>query len=191
LIAELIAHLAQFDHSLFRLINSSGANPVFDDFMPFWTDILKIPLISVPLILFITAWAYKQTRIQGTAVVIGAFLAAFLTDTLVDLIKPIAARARPPFADLGFEVLTRGIQHSSFSFPSGHAANFFCFGAFLTFHFPKLRPLVLILGLITMYSRVYCGVHFPLDTVGGALLGWLVGYAAASFTKEHWPFSIH
>jgi undecaprenyl-diphosphatase len=63
------------------------------------------------------------------------------------------------------------------SFPSGHASTSFAAATVLTFVRPRWAPAFYLLALAIGFSRVYVGVHYPLDIVGGAVLG--VGVAAA------------
>jgi undecaprenyl-diphosphatase len=60
------------------------------------------------------------------------------------------------------------------AFPSGHAATSFAGATVLSFAFPKLAPYLYVLAAAVAFSRVYVGVHYPLDIVGGALLGVVV-----------------
>ena len=57
------------------------------------------------------------------------------------------------------------------SFPSGHATTSFAAATVLSFALPRLAPLWIILACGIAFSRVYVGVHYPLDIVGGAILG--------------------
>jgi undecaprenyl-diphosphatase len=63
------------------------------------------------------------------------------------------------------------------SFPSGHAATSFAAATLLAAAAPRLAVPVFALAAAIGFSRVYVGVHYPLDIVGGALLG--VGVATA------------
>jgi len=60
------------------------------------------------------------------------------------------------------------------SFPSGHAATSFAAATVLTLYLPRWAPLWILLAVAIGFSRVYVGVHYPLDVVGGAVLGVLV-----------------
>ncbi len=57
------------------------------------------------------------------------------------------------------------------SFPSGHAATSFACATILTSAAPRLAPLWYLLALAIGFSRIYVGVHYPVDVVGGAILG--------------------
>ena len=65
------------------------------------------------------------------------------------------------------------------SFPSGHAATSFAAAAFLAHRAPRHSAIALYaLAAGIAFSRVYVGVHYPLDAIGGAALGLLVARAA-------------
>ena len=62
------------------------------------------------------------------------------------------------------------------SFPSNHAANSFALALIISFFFPRLKKMLYILAFIISFSRVYIGVHYPLDILYGACLGILASY---------------
>jgi undecaprenyl-diphosphatase len=66
---------------------------------------------------------------------------------------------------------------SSGSFPSGHAASSFACAALLASLTPLPKVPLFALAALIAFSRVYNGVHYPLDVVGGAALGLLVATA--------------
>ncbi|MDK2975668.1 MAG: hypothetical protein PWP06_143 [Candidatus Marinimicrobia bacterium] len=61
------------------------------------------------------------------------------------------------------------------TFPSNHAANFFTLAAVLTFFYRKRRWIPWLIAVLVAYSRVYVGLHYPLDVLAGAILGFVIG----------------
>ncbi len=74
-----------------------------------------------------------------------------------------------PFVALGFEPLIS--QDSGGSFPSGHAALFFALAMGLWYMNRRWGVTYLILALLNGFARIFVGVHYPLDVLGGALIG--------------------
>ena len=101
-------------------------------------------------------------------------LAVALAHVTVDLVlKPSIARSRPFEAILDARVV--GARPTTYSFPSGHAASAVA-GAFVTtLMVPQARALLWALAALIALSRVYVGVHYPLDVLVGALVGLAVG----------------
>jgi undecaprenyl-diphosphatase len=92
-------------------------------------------------------------------------LAVAAADGIATLVKAAVGQNRP--TDAG-SLLT--IPHSH-SFPSGHTAVAFAAATVLTWLAPRAAPAFFALALAIGYSRIYVGVHWPLDVVGGAVLG--------------------
>jgi undecaprenyl-diphosphatase len=61
------------------------------------------------------------------------------------------------------------------SFPSGHAATSFAAATVIAAAAPRLRIPLYVLAALVAWSRVYVGVHYPLDVIGGAIYGTLLG----------------
>jgi membrane-associated phospholipid phosphatase len=97
-------------------------------------------------------------------------LAIVLAHVTVDVVlKPALARSRPFDAILDARVV--GARPTTYSFPSGHAAAAAA-GAFVTsLMLPRAGALLWLLAALIAISRVYVGVHYPLDVIAGAALG--------------------
>jgi undecaprenyl-diphosphatase len=63
------------------------------------------------------------------------------------------------------------------SLPSGHAASSFACATILAFYAPRWSPAFFLLAAAIAWSRVYVGVHYPLDVLGGAVLGVVIAIA--------------
>lgn len=90
-------------------------------------------------------------------------------DALARLGKSVVDRARPPVRYPKPEPLV-AVPHDH-SFPSGHAATSFACATILATAVPRLAVPLYLLAAAIGFSRVYVGVHYPLDVVGGAVLG--------------------
>jgi undecaprenyl-diphosphatase len=97
-----------------------------------------------------------------------------LAYVLVDhVLKPSIARSRPFDALMDIRVV--GPRPLTYSFPSGHACSAFAGAWVLTLMWPRVAALLWMLAGCIAFSRVYMGVHYPLDILAGALLGVAVG----------------
>jgi undecaprenyl-diphosphatase len=106
----------------------------------------------------------------------GVFALTLIVVALADWsamgLKALVDRPRPPLRYAEPKTLV-AIPHDG-SFPSGHAATSFAAATILAFAFPRLAPFLYVLAAAVAFSRVYVGVHYPLDVIGGALLGVVI-----------------
>jgi undecaprenyl-diphosphatase len=108
---------------------------------------------------------------------IRCFLIAFVSERLIYFVlKNTCRRNRPADAMEGFSSFI--VPSDRFSFPSGHTSAAFLFAVLVGSQFPHLILLLLGWGALVGMSRVFLGVHFPTDTVIGALLGSSVAFVA-------------
>ena len=107
------------------------------------------------------------------------FLQVALADFAAQLVsfglREAIGRPRPPEVYAEPKALVT-VPHDG-SFPSGHATSSFACATTLAFFAPRAAPLFLVLAAAIAWSRVYVGVHYPLDVLGGAVLGAAIAIA--------------
>ena len=178
---DLFQLLISLDQQLCHWINGVWTSPFFDVFFPVITDFHRtwaFKFILIPA-LFVSFVLYR--RLEGVIVFIGLLLSLAISDFSGSMIKHFFQRQRP------FEISAEFIQRSpagGFAFPSNHAANMFCMFFFLSYFFPKYRWLYFVGAFLVSYSRIYNGVHFPSDVLGGAILGGFWGITGSGLTQK-------
>ena len=90
-------------------------------------------------------------------------------------VKLLVRRDRPPTVILDPEPLMQVPTTSSF--PSGHAASSFACAYVLSRFAPRLTVFLYVLAALIAFSRVYVGVHYPVDVVAGAVFGTVLAIA--------------
>jgi undecaprenyl-diphosphatase len=104
----------------------------------------------------------------------------FVSDELTLGLKHLIGRKRPYVENPEPEpLMTTSLD---LSFPSGHAATSFAGATLLAVLVPRFALPIYALAAAISWSRVYVGVHFPLDVLGGALLGAALALAASRLT---------
>ncbi|QLE00056.1 phosphatase PAP2 family protein [Galbibacter sp. BG1] len=170
--------LIQLDKELFLYLNGLGREP-YDAFWMFMTDKWSsIPLYALLLILCLRTLKWKNTLILllCVAAMIG------VTDQLANAFKYGFERLRPCHDETvePFMRLVKSYCGGKFGYFSAHASNSLAtvtFFSILLYKNYKWLPFLLVIwGLTVAYSRIYIGVHFPLDVITGISIGMLLGW---------------
>ena len=179
----------QLDKELFNLINNKWNNSFLDNITPF----LRNANAWLPLYLFLFLFVIFNFKKKAWWWIFFAAGTVILSNFLsASLIKELIYRVRPcNDADLAdnIRILTVYRPQSS-SFVSSHAANHFAMATFfyltLNKFIGKWGLLFFVWAMAICYAQVYVGVHFPIDVVCGAVIGFVLGYLSAeSFNKNH------
>nr|WP_299000696.1 phosphatase PAP2 family protein [uncultured Allomuricauda sp.] len=166
----MLDQLLSWDQQLLLYLNNLGS-PAFDSFWFLVTRISSwIPFFILFIVLFLTRYPWKQA-LQKIVVVV---LLAFAVTGLCNYVKSTVGRLRPCNDDAinGFMRILH--TPSDFSFFSGHASSSFgvTFLVFLLLRKKvKWAGIFFLWPLLFSYSRLYLGVHYPLDILVGALVG--------------------
>ncbi len=164
--------LLGWDTALFRLLNGELHSRVLDVIMPFVTkeENWRIPLIAAWVAIMV--FGGRRGRITG----IGMAVAVAASDqACASLLKDLIGRVRPCHVVEGVRLLDS--CRGSPSFPSCHASNSMAVAIVaLLRHRRWMAPALVVAGACG-YSRIYVGVHYPGDVLGGMLLGAALGFA--------------
>lgn len=177
--------LVEFDQGLFRRVNGEWHNPLLDAVMPVLTDLHRAgPWPIVALAAVLALWVLKKRGWAAKAIVLVALSVALSDMVNYRVLKPHFNRPRPQASGIEVRLLTG--RHTGLSFPSNHAANTFAAANTLAYAMPGLGWIWFAVAILVSYSRVYVGVHFPLDVVAGASVGILVSMSVWRAFGRRW-----
>ncbi len=185
---------AEFDNSIVLYFQSIAGNPILDLSMQSITEAGDIYyMLGFSIVLLII----KRTRRLGLALMILLVMTTLLTGYIkcgVDRDRPTLDFSGTPFpielSEDTFALFCEGGFNASF--PSGHAARATIFGLILGYvlseRFPRGCYLLLLYPILMSISRIYVMQHFPMDVIGGAILGILLAGVVAKKSKLYKMF---
>lgn len=181
----MLETIKSIDESLFLFLNAQH-NSFFDPLMWLFSE----KLFWVPLYVWFLWLLYKKYPKQYWTVIVTIVLMIVVSDQLCNLAKDNVMRLRPSQAPHLYSMvhILNDYRGGKYGFYSAHAANAFAVAFFmitLTADGRKfIIPVALTYALLTAYSRIYLGVHYPGDVLTGAVIGVLLGTGFAFALKK-------
>jgi len=171
----MIEILNEIDKTLFIFCNSIIANGLFDSVMPFITDLNKT---WIGWVIFLSLWMLLILKGGRRGVITAIMLIPLLTmsDQMSSaVLKPIFEKPRPCREVDGVLIIEQLRLlvpcGSGYSFPSSHATNNFAVAVLLGYFYKRWLLIFLSIATLVGFSRIYVGVHYPSDILGGAIVG--------------------
>ncbi len=170
-----------FNTFLFETINNlAGRNVWLDRLGIFFTDYAGYILVAVLVLVFIL----KSAKLSRFMVLVALVSAAVSRGVITTIIRFFYHHPRP------FDVLAvkQLIPESGYSFPSGHAALYFALSMGVYLYNKKLGAVFFAVSVLMGIARIFAGVHWPADILGGALVGTvtalLVNFCARKYLEK-------
>jgi undecaprenyl-diphosphatase len=169
----VLEYLNVVDTVVFRLLNASLSNPVFDILMPILTDLNKqriVLVIVATLLLWMIIRGNRSVRLAAILLIVTIIISDQINSSVI---KYWLLRQRP--CHILHDVRLLVSCGSGLSFPSSHAVNNFAGALILAFFLPRAKWWFFGYAATIAFSRVYVGVHYPFDVIGGGVIGLMCG----------------
>jgi undecaprenyl-diphosphatase len=176
--------LLVWDERIFRLLNGDWLHPILDRLLPFVSDprTFTLPCIVAAVVIVLVG------RLRGLRFLVLAVATVVVADAIgTHIFKYSFLRARPCIS-LTDVTLLMGCTNLP-SFPSNHAVNTSALATLAVLYMPRLWLPATALVWLVGYSRVYVGVHYPLDVLAGIVLGIVVALVLSRVMNSLWPSS--
>jgi len=171
-------YIIRWDKFLLVYLNGLGSSR-FDEF---WLCITSkwiwVPLYVALLIIIYKKYSYSVKKIIFILVLIA--LGVVLSDQIANIFKYSVQRLRPCHDPELAGVMRYVICGGKYGFYSAHASSTFFIATFISLLIDKkyvfLSYVLFFWASVVSYSRIYLGVHFPLDIIVGVLFGIIIGF---------------
>jgi len=186
--SPLLELLKSLDTWALYAINHGLSNPLFDALMPritstsFWMPIYVIGIVGL------VVQGVRTRHLRGYRLIVCACVMVLgilvLDQAGHRILKEVIGRPRP------YEVLPdihKLVGSGGGSFPSNHALNNAFIAVILSAWFPRWRKIWWSIAALIMFTRPYCGVHYPSDVLGGLLIGLSAGVLTVRAVRSRWP----
>ena len=173
--------MSNINVDLFYFFNNNLQNSFLDFIMPAITDLGSfVFLFALCILIIILSVIFKKKNIRNIACM--CLLSLLVADGIALLLKNLVAEPRPFITLDNVRVLI--VENDPMSFPSGHTTSTCAVLFALIFKYrEKLLTLILVICCVLIgFSRIYVGVHYPLDVIAGAIIGILSAY----FVYRYW-----
>ena len=165
----------ELDKKAFLYLNGIHS-PEWDGIMWWISSFAPWILLYIFLIIVII---YKERPYRFIFTILFLVIAVTLCDQISVLIKFLVERPRPSHDPeiSGMVHILNGYRGGAYGFVSSHAANSFGTASFLSNQFKHFKWTLFLFtwAILVTYSRIYLGVHYPLDIICGAILGVIIG----------------
>ena len=143
-----------------------------------------------PLYAFFIYLIIKKMKIKAWLPIVVIVIAVVLSDQISTIIKKKVQRFRPThdlvLADKVYTV--NNYRGGNYGFVSSHASNTFCVAYLIALILETSTFVTFLLffwAILVSYSRIYLGVHFPLDIIFGAILGMIIAHLIFLLLKRY------
>jgi membrane-associated phospholipid phosphatase len=183
----VLQQILNWDYKLFEWIHIGCQNVFFDFLLPFTRN----KYFWAPVYLFLAAFMYEQFGKKSLVWMLGFFVTFALCDfTSASIIKPLFHRTRPCNDSMWFDVYRQLVPRShGFSFPSSHATNHYGLASFIVItlgHFSKkIKWIAFAWASLIGFAQIYVGMHYPLDILGGILIGIWIGNVIGNYSNHN------